>query len=105
VQVVGLTAGATAVTANNHSCAIVSGGLQCWGYNYGGELGNNTSSHSPTPVQVLGLTSGVTAVDASGGKTCAIVNGSVYCWGNNFDGELGNGTTTSSLIPVKVNFP
>ena len=54
----GLTSGVTEVSAgNSHTCAVVSGGVQCWGDNSSnGLLGNNSSTQSLVPVQVTGLT-------------------------------------------------
>lgn len=102
-QVSGLTSGAEAVAAGRyHTCAIVSGGVQCWGYGYDGEIGNGSATYSPVPAQVLGLTNGGEAITASWRHTCAVVNGGVQCWGWNAHGQLGNGTTVDSLVPVQV---
>ena len=57
---------------------------------------------SAVPVQVQGLTSGVTAIGAGGATSCAIVNGSARCWGYNVNYNLGNNSTTGSLVPVQV---
>jgi alpha-tubulin suppressor-like RCC1 family protein len=96
----------TAITAGGgHTCAIVHGGVFCWGENTSGELGNGKQQNSNRPVQVKGLTSGVTALSAGLQHTCAIVNGSVWCWGNNAKGQLGNGLSTVSNHPEPLQVP
>ena len=61
----------------------MNGGAQCWGTNTFGELGNNTTASSATPVAVQGLSSGVTAIAVGTGYACAVVGGGVQCWGQN----------------------
>ncbi len=106
VLVQGLRSGAQAIAEgadSSHACAVVNGGLQCWGTDLDGVLGNNSIMDSPAPVQVSGLTHGGQQLAGGYQFTCGIVNGGVWCWGDNFDGELGNGTTTASLVPVPVS--
>ncbi len=94
----------SAITAGGyHTCAIVNGSAQCWGWNAEGQLGNGSTTDSFVPVQVQGLTSGVTAIAAGWFHTCALVSGGVQCWGDNDFGELGNNSTTKSTVPVQVS--
>ena len=86
------------------ACAVTAGGgVECWGGNSAGELGNNSTTNSSVPVQVSGLT-GVTAVSVGGDSSCAVTaGGGVECWGDNAYGELGNNSTTNSSVPVQVS--
>jgi alpha-tubulin suppressor-like RCC1 family protein len=103
-QAVGISSGATAISAGmrSHVCAVVSGAAKCWGYGESGKLGIGSTTDARTPQQVTGLTSGVTAISAGSEHTCAVMSGAAKCWGNNGSGELGNGSNTSSDTPVQV---
>lgn len=105
---VGVTAGA------RHSCANLSGGgVQCWGDDSSGQLGNG-AFFGPAPVAIdlpnttwlpVSVKNLVTAtqVDAGFSHTCAhLSNNIIACWGDNSAGQLGTGNLETSKIPLGV---
>ncbi|MEZ4864216.1 MAG: hypothetical protein R3C14_23085 [Caldilineaceae bacterium] len=94
----------TIVAGRYHTCMITaSRGVQCWGRNSDGQLGDGTILPSATPMNVVGLASGVIALALGAEHTCALLqNGTVKCWGNNAVGQLGDGSNSDSPLPVDV---
>ena len=86
-----------------YACAIVgTGEVWCWGDNAFGQLGNGTTTDSPTPVLATGITD---AVEITMGRwhVCALLgSGRVSCWGHNLYCEVGNGTAQVASSPVDV---
>jgi alpha-tubulin suppressor-like RCC1 family protein len=102
VDVNGLTANVKEIAAgNNHACALTNAGaVKCWGNNGNGKLGNGLTLNSSTPVDVVGLDSGVISITAGTNHTCALMStGDYKCWGLNTSGQLGDGTLVNRLTP------
>jgi alpha-tubulin suppressor-like RCC1 family protein len=102
-NIISISAGDGSVCALN-----TSGNVYCWGYNSTGELGNNSTTASSTPVEVkgvgnVGYLSGITSLGVGGATNCAVSSaGNVYCWGEGTYGQLGDNSTSNSHVPVEV---
>jgi alpha-tubulin suppressor-like RCC1 family protein len=104
-EVSGLSTAVQAISVSqSHVCALTrAGAVECWGSNESGELGNNSVSNSPEPVEVTGLGSGIQSISAGVYHTCALTAvGGVECWGSNHDGALGDNSRSDSPVPVRV---
>jgi alpha-tubulin suppressor-like RCC1 family protein len=86
----------------HHTCAIVSGGVQCFGSNLYGQIGDGTFVPAKKATAVMG-SSNATAIALGDTHSCAKrADGTVMCWGSNGFGELGDGSTTAKNAPVQV---
>lgn len=113
---VGASGGVIAIDGGlAHTCAVLEdGGVQCWGHNFYGQLGDGTMEGSTTPVDVCAAGSGPACVggsrltgivDVAAGltHTCALTDeGGVLCWGRGDEGQLGDGTTNNHSNPAAV---
>lgn len=88
---------------HEHSCALISGSVKCWGQNQKGQLGNATNISQAAPVNVSGI-SGAIDLSVGGQHSCALLSTQVaHCWGDNTSGQLGTGNTTSVNAPQPVS--
>lgn len=90
-------------------CAIIANGLQCWGDNSRGQLGNETNTTSLTTPVIATENSvpiaGVTDVSTNGLTTCIVASGSLKCVGaGNWEGnyskryQLYDNTRTTTVL-------
>lgn len=88
----------------DHVCRITDDATWCWGKNWYGQLGDDTTADADEPALVAG---GHTFSTIAGGSehTCAVDSvGSAWCWGRDNKGQLGNGhVPTDSLVPAPVS--
>lgn len=95
---VDLTAGA------DHTCGLAQdGAAYCWGLNDEGQLGNGSTTDSPTATGVIGdLRFGM--LSAGYRHTCGVTKdgSATYCWGQNDQAQLGDGSTSGSPVPVRA---
>ncbi len=90
------------------ACAIVSGGIECWGSGANGRLGYNSTANRSLAVPVYSLATVDTfaVLGLGAGFGCAILTpgGNMRCWGYNANGRLGDGTNIDRLRPVGVDY-
>lgn len=97
--------GASAIVAGaGHACALVGSGVQCWGSNGLGELGNGNvhdnclfGACKRSAQVVSGLPGAVFRISAGNSATFATTNdGREWAWGANPDGRLGHAPGTDN---------
>jgi alpha-tubulin suppressor-like RCC1 family protein len=109
----GVLAGVRQLSAGwHHSLAVKDDGtVWAWGRGGDGELGDNTSTSRPAPVQVtgpggVGFLTGVRQVAAGLFLSVALKeDGTVWSWGFNSVGQLGDNTVDAHPAPVQVKGP
>jgi alpha-tubulin suppressor-like RCC1 family protein len=105
--VIGLYDGVYALASGEkHTCALSPDqsetikGIQCWGDNQYGQLGNgSTVKNSPSPVDVTGYTGEKISITAGYEYTCILSkDDKPYCWGMSSYGQSDN--MTDSPLPT-----
>lgn len=87
---------------SDHTCAVLTAGVHCWGRNIEGQLASGTASTARVPrggpaVRLdtrrgTGPLDQVTRVSLGLHLSCAIRDGRLWCWGENRDGSVSDGT-------------
>lgn len=89
-------------TSPSHTCALRKAGLFCWGANDKGQLGDESSMSSETPVHAKVAGDDVVEVAVHTARTCVRKrSGKVACWGGNDSAQLGDGSRTDSRAAVE----
>jgi len=89
---------------STHTVAIKTDGtLWLWGSNFGGQLGDNTTTARSSPVQTVTFDTNWKQVSGGSTHTVAIkTDGTLWLWGANTNGQLGDNTTTNRSSPVQT---
>lgn len=90
---------------SHHSAALPGDGtVKSWGSNINGQLGNDSTFDSNTPVQTfLPTEAKITSFAGKNDHTLALQDdGTVWAWGFGQSGQLGTGDYNDSPAPVKV---
>ena len=87
-----------------HTAAIKTDGtLWTWGYDFNGQLGDNTQVAKSSPIQTIA--GGTSWKQVSGGTTYTAAiktDGTLWLWGSNVNGGLGDNTIIDKSSPVQT---
>ena len=91
----------------DHTCALKSTSVYCWGKNSSGQVGDGTTNNRKYPTQFVpgsGIgVNGFSKIAAGTKHSCAVKNGALYCWGHNSSGQLGDNTTSVKTVPTAIS--
>ncbi len=105
VAVAGLNNVVEIAAGGYHACARRSeagvSSVVCWGANSSGQLGNSTTTSSPSFVQVTSLNNAIGLALGEGHSCALLMGGGIACWGSDSFGQLGNAEgSTNQPAPV-----
>jgi len=84
-----------------HVCALLAGGgVECWGANESGQLGNGSHTPSSVPVAVKGISDATEIVSGGQGNCALLSDDSVDCWGEVDTGYIGREIRSTEGVPA-----
>lgn len=93
----------TSISAGtNHTCAVQTGQVYCWGRNDNGQIGKPNVVNVLTPEPIAGISSALLVRSGSGFSCALLEDGTVSCWGSNADGQLGPSGPPQGTSPSPV---
>jgi alpha-tubulin suppressor-like RCC1 family protein len=93
----------TSSGCNYTAATKTDGTLWLWGRNQKGQLGNETTSQTPSPVQTVSTGTNWKQVSSFGETTAATkTDGTLWLWGDNVNGQLGSNSTLNVSSPVQT---
>jgi RHS repeat-associated protein len=81
------------------------GTVWSWGDNAAGQLGNDTTAKSTSPVQAIGLSGATEVAEGEFDAVARKSDGAVWDWGDNSAFQLGDGTKIESDVPEQAGVP
>ncbi len=97
------------VFCGNFQMAAVKtdGTLWAWGYNYYGQLGDNSTANKSSPVQTIAFGNNWKNISTFNCPSalhvaCIKTDGTLWMWGANTNGQLGDNTVTKRSSPVQT---
>lgn len=80
------------------------GKVWCWGQNYYGNLGDNSTTIRLTPVSIVETTTKTFCKISSGGSHNLAIdkNGKLWGWGTSYNGELAQSSNIAYSTPVAI---
>jgi alpha-tubulin suppressor-like RCC1 family protein len=106
VAVIGLSGPAFALDAGSgHTCArLVSGGVQCWGWNISGQMGDGSKGGERLTAGTVPGVDFVTALALGNYHSCALRNdGYIFCWGMSQEGQAGVTPPGDALVATLIH--
>jgi alpha-tubulin suppressor-like RCC1 family protein len=86
------------------TCALTEeGAAYCWGYNYDGQIGNDTDTGENFAPTAVKTDVKFRAITAGHYHVCALAEtGDAYCWGSSSQGQVGDGRSWNRMNMAKV---